>query len=57
MPTTVDAFMGLVEAGWDAEVTRRPHGQRTTVVVHLDVKDKSPRCIWVRCSPTPTAGT
>jgi hypothetical protein len=40
MPTTVDAFMGLVEAGWDAEVARRPHGQHTTVVVHLDVKDK-----------------
>jgi Domain of unknown function (DUF222)/HNH endonuclease len=40
MPTTVDAFLGLVEAGWDAEVTRRPHGQHTTVVVHLDVKDK-----------------
>ena len=32
--------MSLVEAGWDAEVARRPHGQRTTVVVHLDVKDR-----------------
>ena len=40
MPTTVDGFMALVEAGWDAEVARRPHGQRTTVVMHLDVKDK-----------------
>jgi hypothetical protein len=39
-PNTVDAFLGLVEAGWDAEVARRPHGQHTTVVVHLDV-DKS----------------
>ena len=29
--------MRLVEAGWDAEVARRPHGQHTTVVVHLDV--------------------
>ena len=29
--------MRLVEAGWDAEVARRPHGHRTTVVVHLDV--------------------
>ncbi len=37
MPTTIDAFMRLVETGWDAEVARRPHGQRTTVVVHLDV--------------------
>ena len=40
MPTTVDGFMALVEAGWDAEVAHRPHGQRTTVVMHLDVKDK-----------------
>jgi len=39
-PNTVDAFMSLVEAGWDTEVARRPHGQRTTVVVHLDIKDR-----------------
>ena len=37
MPDTADAFLRLVEAGWDAEATRRPHGQRTTVVVHVDV--------------------
>jgi hypothetical protein len=36
-PNTVDAFLGLVEAGWDVEAARRPHGQHTTVVVHLDV--------------------
>jgi hypothetical protein len=40
LPTTTDAFLRLVEAGWDAEVAARPHGHRTTVVVHLDVKDK-----------------
>ena len=39
-PDTVDAFMSLVEAGWDAEVARRPHGQRTTAVMHVDVKDR-----------------
>jgi len=39
-PNTVDAFLHLVEAGWDAEVTRRPHGQHTTVVVHLDVEKR-----------------
>ncbi|WP_445168996.1 HNH endonuclease signature motif containing protein [Mycolicibacterium sp. Dal123E01] len=39
-PNTVDAFMSLVEAGWDTEVARRPHGQRTTVVVHLDIKER-----------------
>jgi hypothetical protein len=36
-PNTVDAFMGLVEAGWDADVAARPHGQHTTVVVHVDL--------------------
>jgi hypothetical protein len=40
LPNIGDAFMSLVEAGWDADVARRPHGQRTTVVVHLDVKDR-----------------
>ncbi|WP_197376433.1 HNH endonuclease signature motif containing protein [Mycolicibacterium baixiangningiae] len=40
LPTRVDAFTALVEAGWDAEAFRRPHGQRTTVVVHLDLKDR-----------------
>ena len=40
MPTNIDAFMQLVETGWDAEVLRRPHGHRTTVVVHLDIDRK-----------------
>ena len=33
--------MRLVEAGWDAEVARRPHGHHTTVVMHLDVKQRA----------------
>ncbi len=37
-PNGVDAFMSLVEAGWDSDVERRPHGQHTTVIVHLDVE-------------------
>jgi hypothetical protein len=37
-PDGVDAFMSLIEAGWDTDVERRPHGQHTTVVVHLDVE-------------------
>jgi hypothetical protein len=41
MPDTVDAFLRLVEAGWDAEATRRPHGQHTTVVVHVDVAQRA----------------
>ncbi len=41
LPGTVEAFMRLVQAGWDAEAARRPHGQHTTVVAHLDVKDKT----------------
>jgi hypothetical protein len=40
-PDTVDAFMSLIEAGWDTEATRRPHGQHTTVVVHVDVETHS----------------
>ncbi|MGB3352296.1 MAG: DUF222 domain-containing protein [Mycobacterium sp.] len=36
LPTTIDAFMSLVETAWDAEVARRPHGQRTTAVIHVD---------------------
>ena len=37
----VEAFMRLVEAGWDAEAARRPHGHHTTVVMHLDVKQRA----------------
>ena len=37
MPGDLEAFLRLVEAGWDAEATRRPHGAHTTVVVHLDL--------------------
>jgi hypothetical protein len=40
LPCTADAFMALIEAGWDAEAARRPHGQHTTVVMHLDVKER-----------------
>ncbi|NVN52956.1 HNH endonuclease signature motif containing protein [Mycolicibacterium hippocampi] len=35
-PSTIDAFMSVVEAGWDTEAARRPHGQRTTAVIHVD---------------------
>ena len=38
MPSTVDAFLALVDAGWDADAARRPHAHRTTVVVHVDVE-------------------
>ncbi len=40
-PGTLEAFMRLVEAGWDAEAARRPHGQHTTVVVHVDVAQRA----------------
>ena len=48
VPTAVEAFMRLVETGWDAEVTRRPHGQHTTVVMHLDVAQ---RAAWLHLGP------
>ncbi len=41
MPDTVAAFLRLVEVGWDAETACRPHGQRTTVVVHVDVEKRT----------------
>ena len=39
-PDGVDAFMSLIEAGWDTDVARRPHGQHTTVVMHLDIEKR-----------------
>ncbi|MCX2712508.1 HNH endonuclease signature motif containing protein [Mycolicibacterium sp. J2] len=36
-PTRTDAFMSLVKAGWDADAAARPHGQHTTVIVHVDI--------------------
>jgi hypothetical protein len=39
-PNTVDAFIRLVDAAWDCEVSRRPHAQRTTVVVHVDLETR-----------------
>ncbi len=41
MPNTVDAFLSLVQASWDAEATRRPHAQHTAVVVHVDVERRT----------------
>ena len=43
LPNSGAAFLRLVDAGWDAEVAARPHAQHTTVVVHVDVKDKIAR--------------
>jgi len=36
-PTLADAFVRLLEHGWDADATARPHGHRTTVVLHVDL--------------------
>ncbi len=41
LPGAGEALMRLVEAGWDVEAARRPHGQHTTVVVHLDVEQRA----------------
>jgi len=41
LPGTLEAFGRLVETGWDTEAARRPHGQHTTVVVHLDVDKRA----------------
>jgi hypothetical protein len=39
-PNAVDGFLNLVHAGWDSDVAARPHGQRTTVVIHVDIETK-----------------
>ncbi|MGB3482326.1 MAG: HNH endonuclease signature motif containing protein, partial [Mycobacterium sp.] len=39
-PNPVDGFISLIHAGWDTDVAARPHGQRTTIVVHLDVEKR-----------------
>lgn len=39
-PGTAEAFLRLVQTGWDAEATRRPHGHHTTVVVHVDLAQR-----------------
>jgi len=39
-PTLADAFIRLLEHGWDADATARPHGHRTTVVMHVDLESK-----------------
>jgi len=39
-PDTTDAFMSLVEAGWDTDVAARPHGARTTVIAHFDIEKR-----------------
>ncbi|GAA1670587.1 hypothetical protein MMUR_47040 [Mycolicibacterium murale] len=39
-PTPVDGFLSLTRAGWDADAAARPHGQRTTVVIHVDVESR-----------------
>ena len=39
-PDGVDAFMSLIEAGWDTDAAARPHGQHTTVVMHLDLEKR-----------------
>jgi hypothetical protein len=40
LPTTLDAFTRLIEAGWDTDVAARPHGHRTTVVMHVDIETR-----------------
>jgi len=40
-PTLADAFLRLLEHGWDADATARPHGHRHTVVLHVDVETRA----------------
>jgi len=50
----VDALVALARAGLDAldpdTANGRPPGERTQVILHLDLdREAPPRCIWARC--------
>jgi len=55
LPGTVEAFMRLVEAGWDAEWP--PAQGIHTVVVPVYVEQRAAALLWVRCSRRPNADT
>ncbi|HEU5085663.1 MAG TPA: DUF222 domain-containing protein [Acidimicrobiales bacterium] len=40
-PTLADAFVAMCEASLDVSAVRRPHADRTTVVLHVDVATKA----------------
>ncbi|EUA30903.1 hypothetical protein I552_9947 [Mycobacterium xenopi 3993] len=54
LPSTIDAFMRLVESGWDAEATRRPHGRAPRWWCISTSPSAPRRCIWVHCYLRPT---
>jgi hypothetical protein len=56
LPSTVDGFLRLIEAGWDAEATRRPHGRTPPSWSTSTSSAAPPPCTWARCSPMPNAG-
>jgi hypothetical protein len=47
-PNQVDAFMSLVEAGWDSDAARRPHGQRMWWCIWTS-NSTPPLRMWVHC--------
>ncbi len=61
-PDTVDAFMSLIEAGWDTDVggaartVPAPPWWRTSIWTATPT-NRSPPCIWERRSPMRNAGT
>jgi len=40
-PTLADAYLRLCERGLDVAARERPHGDRTTVILHLDVESRA----------------
>ena len=56
LPSTVDGFLRLIEAGWDAEAARRPHGRTPPSWSTSTSSATPPPCTWARCSPMPNAG-
>ena len=56
-PDGVDAFMSLIEAGWDAEAARRPHGNTPPSSCTSMSSNAWAPCIWARYSPTMNVAT
>ncbi len=58
LPSTGAAFMRLVEAGWDAEVARRPARAAHHRGACISMSSNAPRSyIWGRCSRTQNGNT
>ncbi len=57
VPTAIDAFLRLVETGWDGEVQRGPTGNAPPWWCTSTSTGRSARCTSARCYRTPSGST